>query len=106
MKCIGESCKFCKGDMRDAPHYCGLIDVIDKIFKIVNLPRMDFIFYYSNEFVECPFSDFDICRENNLDWCKVYDLNKSIKNDSLLNPIISPNVYRKAIDSIKGGSKQ
>lgn len=103
MKCIGEKCKYCKGDMRDAPHYCGLIGVVDKIFEIVKLPKMSFIFWYSNEFVECPFSDFDICRENNLDWGKVYQLNKAIDESFY----ISPNDYVEKINSFKiGGSNK
>ena len=106
MKCIGKNCKYCKDDMRDAPDYCGLIAVINDIFKLVKLPKMNFIFWYSNDFVECPFSDFDICRENNLDWSEVYELNKVIKNDSLFNSTITPNVYCNSINLFKGGSNK
>lgn len=99
-KCIGDRCKYYQEPMHDRPGYCGLINVVNGILQIANLPKLQYVFWFSNEFSECPFDDLNISEVNNLDFVALYDLNKAIKD----NFYISPVDYVKTIDSFKGGS--
>lgn len=102
IKCIGDRCKYYQDPIKDRPGYCGLINVVNGILKIANLPKLQYVFWFTDDFSVCPFDDFDISKINNLDYVAVYDLNKSIKENFYINPVD----YVKTIDSFKGGSTE
>ena len=68
MKCLGKKCKFSKEGNRDEPRHCGLIDLINNIFEVINLPSVKNVYIDSIDSKICIFDSFDICRIHNLDW--------------------------------------